>query len=136
MKLDISSLQKAMKSLDEAWFEYQKDTQNKFMRDAVIQRFEYTYELSHKMLKRYLEMTEPNSSIIDEMSFPNLIRTGSEKGLLLNAWPKWKQYREARNMTSHTYNENKAIQVCSVISEFLNDARYLTEKLQERITTQ
>ncbi len=47
----------------------------------AILRFEYTYELSHKMLKRYFEMTEPNAEMIDQMLFPDLIRTASERGL-------------------------------------------------------
>jgi hypothetical protein len=35
------------------------------MRNSVIQCFEFTYELSWKMLKRYLEETEANPSEID-----------------------------------------------------------------------
>jgi hypothetical protein len=33
---------------------------------AAIQAFEFTYELSWKMLKRYLERTVPNPDGIDE----------------------------------------------------------------------
>ncbi len=84
-KLDLSPLQKAVVLLNEVLVEYQKNT-NAFIRDASILRFEYTYELCHKMLKRYLEITEPNAQEIDQMSFPALIRTGSERGLLLNGW--------------------------------------------------
>jgi nucleotidyltransferase substrate binding protein (TIGR01987 family) len=133
-KLDLSSLVKAATSLEEAVVAQGKDTDNKFIRDAAIQRFKYTYELAHKMLKRYLEMSEPNSEEIDQMSFPNLIRTGSEKGLMLNGWDVWKIYRDARNITSHTYNENKAIQVYTVIPRFLVDTKHLLAKLQERIS--
>ena len=77
--LDFSSLKKAIASLDEAVTEYKKDFHNKFVRDASVQRFEYIYELSYKMLKRYLEMTEPSAEEIDQMSFPNLIRMGFER---------------------------------------------------------
>jgi nucleotidyltransferase substrate binding protein (TIGR01987 family) len=131
--LDLSSFDKAVKSLDEVIREYQKDPSSKFIRDAAIQRFEYTFELSHKMLRRYLELTEPSADIIEEMTFSTLIRTGSEKGLLLNAWDTWKSYRQARNLTSHTYDEDKAIYVYSVIPLFLRDAAYLLQKLQERL---
>lgn len=131
--LDLSSLVKALGSLDEALCEYQKQSRNLFIRDATIQRFEYSYELSHKMLKRYLEMTESNAEEIDQMSFSNLIRTGAERGLLLNSWEAWSIYRNARNLTSHTYNENKAIEVCKTIPGFLKDAQYLLKQLQEKV---
>lgn len=132
-KLDLSSLIKALNSLDEALREYQKQSKNLFIRDATIQRFEYSYELAHKMLKRYLEMTESNSEEIDQMPFSTLIRTGAEKGLLLNSWEAWSIYRNARNLTSHTYNEKKAIEVCGVIPSFLKDAQYLLKQLQARV---
>lgn len=132
MKLDLSSLEKAIKSLEEALLEYKKDLKNRFVRDASIQRFEYTYELTHKMLKRYLEMSEPSAEVIEEMSFPQLIRTGSEKGLLKNAWPTWRKYRDARNMTSHTYDEKKAYEVFEVVPLFLKDAQYLLDQLKKR----
>jgi hypothetical protein len=63
------------------------------------------------MLKRYLEMTASNPSEIDAMSFQNLIRLGSEKGLLRSDWEQWKIYRQARGTTSHTYDEKKAQEV-------------------------
>ena len=133
-ELDISPLGKAMASLDEAVTAYEPQKSNNFIRDAAIQRFEYTYELSHKMLKRYLEATEPNEEEIDQMSFPDLIRTGCERGLLLNGWDVWKDYRSARNATSHTYNEKKANEVYRVIPEFLKESSYLLSKLKKRIS--
>lgn len=133
-KLDLSSFEKAMLSLDEALIESGKQPENKFIRDASIQRFEYTYELGHKMLKRYLEMTEPSAEEVDQMSFSTLIRTGSERGLLLHGWDKWIQYRSARNLTSHTYDENKALEVCKVIPHFLEDIKFLLGKLKKMTT--
>ena len=132
--LDISSLEKAVASLNEAVTAYHQQQSNNFIRDAAIQRFEYTYELSHKMLKRYLEMTEPSSEVIDQMPFPDLIRTASERGLLASGWNIWKDYRHARNTTSHTYNETKAKEVYLVIPKFLNEANHLLAELKERIS--
>jgi nucleotidyltransferase substrate binding protein (TIGR01987 family) len=132
-KLDVSSFRNAVASLEEALTEHHKDTDNRLIRDATIQRFEYTYELSHTMLKRYLEISEASAQNVDQMSFSNLIRTGSERGLLLNGWASWKQYRDARNMTSHTYDEDKAIQVCAIIPQFFSDAQFLLAQLQARI---
>lgn len=129
MLLDLTSLIKALSSLQEALVEYTRNT-NSFMRDACIQRFEYTYELSWKMLKRHLELTSANPQEIDEMSFQTLIRTGSEKGLLLNGWDVWSTYRNARSAKSHVYNEKKAIEVFNAIPGFMHDAEFLLQKLE------
>lgn len=86
------------------------------------------------MLKRYLELSEPNAEAIDQMSFPDLIRTASERGLTLHGWDIWKVYRDARNITSHAYNEKKAANVCAMIPSFLEEASYLLAMLQHRLT--
>ena len=90
--IDISPLEKAIAQLQES-LNYADSDLAKYdarlarqFRSAAIQAFEYTYELSHKMLKRYLEATEPTPESIDAMSFQELIRTGAEKGLLLHSW--------------------------------------------------
>jgi nucleotidyltransferase substrate binding protein (TIGR01987 family) len=133
INLDLTSFKKAIHSLNEAVIERTKQERNPFVRDATIQRFEYTYELTYKMLKRYLELTEANVDLIDQMSFSTLIRTGAEKGLLQNSWDVWSSYRTARNLTSHTYNEAKAIEVCQIIPTFLKEAQFLFDQLQQRI---
>lgn len=130
--LDFSSLQLAIHSLKEAVNKYHTNSSDTFVRDASIQRFEYTYELCHKMLKRFLESTEPSSTEIDSMSFQTLIRTGAEKGLLKNSWDKWAEYRNARNLTSHTYNEKMAKTVCLILPEFLSEAEFLLNQLLKR----
>ena len=89
----------ALNSLINAVDEYKKNTNNLFVRDASIQRFEYTYELAHKMIKRYLEISEPNAEAIDLMSFPDLIRTAAERGLILHSWDQWKLYRDSEVIT-------------------------------------
>jgi nucleotidyltransferase substrate binding protein (TIGR01987 family) len=131
MKLDLSSFSKAILSLQESLDEYAIN-KNNFIRDACIQRFEYTYELAWKMLKRHLELVSPNPAELDEMSFQNMIRTGSEKGLLLHGWDTWAAYRKARSTTSHVYNENKAQEVFVQIPEFLKDAKFLLSALQSK----
>ena len=131
MKLELSSFEKALALLDEALAEYDR-TQSQFVKDACIQRFEYTYELAHKLLKRQLEAMSATPAEIDQMSFPDMIRTGAERGLLANSWDKWKLFRDARNATSHAYNEKKANEVFERISAFRDEAAFLLARLQER----
>lgn len=131
MKLELSSFEKALASLDEALAEYDR-TQSRFVKDACIQRFEYTYELAHKLLKRQLEAMSPNPSEIDQMGFPDMIRIGTERGLLANGWDNWRRFRDARNATSHAYNEQKANEVFVRIPGFRDEAAFLPARLQER----
>lgn len=53
-KLDLSPLDRAIDRLNEGLVRYQQDISDTQIRDGLIQRFEFSYEISHKMLKRYL----------------------------------------------------------------------------------
>ena len=130
--LDLNALSKAITRLTEGLARYQTDTGDTQIRDGLIQRFEFTYEISHKMLKRYLESASANPAAFDEMSFADLIRTGNEQGLLLGNWVAWKRYREMRSRTSHTYDEAVAVEVVEGIPAFLAEAQYLLAQLQRR----
>jgi nucleotidyltransferase substrate binding protein (TIGR01987 family) len=66
------------------------------------------------------------------MTFADLIRTGWEQGLIPGGWPTWRTYREMRNITSHTYDAEKAIEVAGKIPEFLVEAKTLAERLERR----
>lgn len=135
MDLDISSFSKAVERLSDGLEELEQYPELSSIRDGVIQRFEFTYELAHKTLRRYLSISAASKKEIDTMVFPDLIRTGNEQGLLLSDWPVWKGYRQSRNDTSHTYDEEKAQRVMDKIPAFLKEARYLLEQLQMRIGT-
>ena len=129
MKLDLSSFNKAITSFKIAIDEYNKDTKNFFVRDSVIQRFEYTYSLSLKMIKRYLENNEEN---VNEFSFNELIRTANEKGLLLDNLENWNNYRLKRNITSYTYDADKAQEIISIVDNFCNEVKFVYKELEKR----
>lgn len=133
MNLDISALESAITRLQEGIARYRQDTSDTQIRDGLIQRFEFTYELSHRMLKRYLEMVSPNPEQFDEMAFADLVRTGNEQGLLAGDWSRWKLYREMRARSSHTYAEKVALEVVAVIPEFLAEAVHLRDRLRVRL---
>ena len=50
MSLDISALHKAITRLQEGLVRYQQDITDTQIRDGLVQRFEFTYEISHKIL--------------------------------------------------------------------------------------
>ena len=66
------------------------------------------------------------------MSFPTLIRTASEQGLLLNGWDRWSEFRRARNETSQTHSEQIALEVLEELPAFLVEAQHLLRTLNER----
>ena len=132
MAIDLTSLINAVARLEEGQARYLTDVSDRQIRDGLIQRFEFTYDLSHKMLKRILAESSGTAETIEQMSFPALIRTASAQGLLLSEWAQWKLYRDDRNITSHTYDEEKALKVAAGIPAFLAEAQFLRDRLLDR----
>lgn len=130
--LDLSPLERAIERLAEGLTRYKRDITDIQIRDGLIQRFVFTYEISHKMLKRYLEAVSATPEIYDSMAFSDLIRSANEIGLLLGDWPVWRLYREMRGKTSHTYDESIAVEVVQGIPAFLSEARHLLQALRQR----
>ena len=134
MKLDLNSLEKAIHKLKTNLNLLGKEgisrEEKEAFEDACIQAFEYTYELTHKTLKRYLEETEPNRDDVDRWTFQDLIRHGAERGLLLNSWDKWTEYRYSRNKTSHSYDSSVVEVVIHIIPEFIVEAEFLLNQVR------
>nr|WP_295768944.1 nucleotidyltransferase substrate binding protein [Rhodoferax sp.] len=130
--LHLSPLSSAINRLDEGIVRYQSDTSDTQIRDGLIQRFEFTYEISHKMLKRYMEMASATPEQFDGMPFQDMIRSGNEQGLLLSDWPRWRTFRDMRSKTSHTYDEAKALEVVAELPAFLEEAKFLLVQLKDR----
>ena len=133
MKLDITSLGNAVRRLREGLVRYEREPADEQVRDGLIQRFEFTYELSHKMLRRYLKETAASPDEIERMPFADLIRTGHARGLLRGDWSAWRRFREMRARTSHTYDDKVASQVAAAIPTFLEEAEHLYAELQRRL---
>ncbi|MEY3518599.1 MAG: hypothetical protein RLZ89_1459 [Pseudomonadota bacterium] len=131
-KLDFSSLRNALARLAEGYQRYQTDVSDIQIRDGLIQRYEFTYEISHKMLKRHLEMTAANPEAFDALPFADLIRRGNEQSLLKSDWSAWKIFREMRAKTSHTYDEHIAQTVVQVIPAFIEEIEFLVRQLDQR----
>jgi len=131
MTLDFSSYEKALTSLQRVLERSRTVPGDEDIRDACIQRFEYTYELAFKMLKRQLEQELPSSEELDRLPFKELIRVGAERGLI-TVPERWFDYRDKRNITSHTYDEEKAREVFVVLADFADDAADLLARLKAR----
>lgn len=129
-RLNLSPLDGALTLLRRALTRWQEsNSQDEELRDACIQRFEYTFELSWKMLKRCLELDLPDSHSVDALSFRDLIRTEAERGLITDA-DAWMVFRDRRSITSHTYDAVKAAAVAASIAPFAERAGELLANFQ------
>ena len=133
MKLDTTSLGNAVRRLREGLARYEREPADEQIRDGLIQRFAFTYELSHKMLRRYLKETAASPDDIARMPFADLVRTANAQGLLRSDWPVWRRFREMRACTNHTYDARVASQVASAIPGFLEEAEHFYAELQRRL---
>jgi nucleotidyltransferase substrate binding protein (TIGR01987 family) len=137
MKLKLTSLKKAISRLREA-IEFslsdmaeQNEKLFEQFRNSVIQCFEFTYELSWKMLKRQLELDVPTPSVIDELSYNDMIREAAVRGYI-DEPVQWIKYRKERNVTSHAYDEKLAQEIYKTAIQFLKDAEQLFLNLDKK----
>ncbi len=131
-ELDFGPLGNAVARLREGLARHLREPADEQVRDGLIQRFEYTYELAHRMLRRYLRHVSASPALFDQMPFQDLIRLGNEHGLLLGDWPAWRRYRDLRARTSHTYAAAAAMAVVAGIPDFLKEAAHLFDTLTAR----
>ncbi|WP_018651655.1 nucleotidyltransferase substrate binding protein [Actinobacillus capsulatus] len=138
-RLKIDALEDAFYSLEEtikqlsdlAWFNQQKWIVQDTLIAGAIQKFEFVYELSLKMMKRQLQQEAINNDDVGGYGFKDILREALRLGLI-NDMSKWIEYRDMRNITSHTYDQQKADAVYSRISDFLEQSRFLVEQLRQR----
>ena len=131
MRLDLTSVHKALASLGRAIARSKKAPEDEELRDAVIQRFEFTFELAWKTLKRQLEQEVAEPASIDRLAFHDLLREAAERGVLADV-EAWMEYRRQRNITAHTYDEAKAKSVYETALKFFPDAQTLVETIGRR----
>jgi nucleotidyltransferase substrate binding protein (TIGR01987 family) len=128
MVLDFTSLEKAIDALQRGIIRSTASPQDEELRDAVIQRFEFTMDLSWKFIQRFLkEIGIPDSEFRTKR---DLFREAARIDLI-GAPEKWFAYYEARNATSHTYNPEIADQVYQKALEFFNAANALLNALKD-----
>jgi len=137
MKLDLSSLRKAIESLGKTLkvadsgltAGLDNDTKDA-IRAGAIQNFEFTYELCWKFMRRWLE-GNLGSAYIEGVTRRELFRLSAENRLLTDV-DQWMEYHDARNETAHTYDEDTAKDVFETARIFLADAQKLLQALEVR----
>jgi len=121
-----ANLKLAVNSLDEALRIPHPD---KFQRAGIVQYFEMAFELSWNTVKDYLE-----SEGFEGVSSPRAaVKKGFEQGLIVDGHG-WIKGLEDRNLTSHTYNEDIAVEVEGLVrTKYLSLFHELLEELGKRL---
>lgn len=102
-----------------------------FMRDSIIQRFEFTFEAAWKAMYRWLRVR--NNDVDEEAA---AVIPAAFKLRLITDDKAWGQMRKYRNKTSHTYDESIAVEVAafaraSAANLFLDLLTVLKERLPD-----
>ena len=138
MTLDLSSLENALtqleqvvaRSQDERFMSAQDEITRNAMRAGVIQHFEIAYELCWKFIQRWIRENRTPAEADYPRTRKELFRLAARYGLVKDPLP-WFAYGDARNITTHTYNEADAVTVYAQAAPLARDARYLLERLKE-----
>jgi nucleotidyltransferase substrate binding protein (TIGR01987 family) len=95
-------------------------------RDSTIQRFEFTVELSWKVLQKYLK-----AQGVKESASPKGIFREAARLNIVNDPEAWLHFIDERNISSHTYKEALADQVygsAQKLPEFVDQLLAALEK--------
>ncbi|MFO7731049.1 MAG: nucleotidyltransferase substrate binding protein [Spirochaetia bacterium] len=125
----IGALRTSIETCEKNWNSISEDMQNT-LRAGVIQNFEVAYEQSWKMLQRWIKTNLSPEEAEHPRTRKELFRVAARKGLIQDP-TAWFEYAEARNMTSHTYDEENALSVFETAKKFVPDAAFLLLKLEE-----
>jgi len=109
-KKSAGNYENAVKQLAKAL----KEPESEFIRDASIQRFEFTYELLWKTLKAFLEEIHGVRAVSPRQVFKEAFALD-----LIENEEIFLDMIEARNTLAHTYNEKQAIKVYQKLPGFL-----------------
>lgn len=110
LKQQYNNFARALKRLEEV-LELPKE--DEIVLDATIQRFEFTYELSWKLMKLYLE----DQGIVDVCHTPKMTVKEAFKREVIHDGQGWIDMIGDRNRTSHIYNQSMARRIYNNIND-------------------
>lgn len=108
-KQRFSNFEKSIKHLESA---LEIENPDILQKAGIIQFFELTYELAWKLMKDFLEA----QGFADVKSPRSAIKLSFETGIITEGHA-WMELLLDRNLTAHTYDEEKATEVEKLIKE-------------------
>ena len=128
LKNKILNFKNATNRLKEAAEEFKQENASDVIRDGLIQRFEFTYELAWKTIKDALEYL----GLVDKTGSPREnIQLGFRHGIIEDG-EKWIEIMLSRNLLSHLYDEKASRDIYNKIkSEYIIEFKKLRDRLEE-----
>jgi len=121
----FNSYTKALAALERSVFAAQERDLNEMEEQGLVQSFEFTFELSWKLLKDYLE----SKGFKDFHGSRDCFRLAFQEGLISDG-EIWMEMIDSRNRSSYTYDENIAKEIISlVLSKYFCKLKALSEKM-------
>lgn len=103
-----------------------RQEKNEYIRDSAIKRFEYTFDLSWKFLKEFLEKDRGVICVSPKGCFREAYRQG-----FLEYDDFWIEMTDMRNQTVHTYREETAEEIFNKLPAALEHFRLLLSAVQK-----
>lgn len=126
--IDYEPLRSALKHLEQQFANHQRagtrpeltEIDREGIAESVIQRFETSFDMCWKTLKRYLS---EEIGVADVPSSPKpVLKIAGQNNLLTPTVEKWLEYADARNATAHDYSGEKAEDTLGEVEIFIPDA--------------
>lgn len=126
--IKVNNFKNALSRLKEGIAKY--NGTDDLLRDGVIQRFEFTFELAWKTLKAVFE----DEGLIG-LNSPKTVLREAFAAELIKEDELWLAMLKDRNSTAHIYNEQLAIEICHNIQEkYIMALAKLLENIEKRLS--
>ncbi len=119
----LSDLNKALRRFDNVL----KQPEDEFVRDAAIQRFEFSFELAWKAIQAAARLEG------QECSSPRSAFSTAWRNRWIENEAAWLDMLEEGNKTSHTYREEMAKEVFNNLPQHLPNLNQLHQALVTRV---
>ena len=100
LEAKLSNFKNALQRLKEAVEQLEQNDTNDLLRDGLIQRFEFTYELAWKATREYLK----ELGIVDRNSPKTVFKEAYAQKIIIDE-TNWLLMLKDRNTMSHMYSE-------------------------------
>lgn len=98
-------------------------------RGAIINAYQYTFELFWKTLQRYMQQQE----MLDEQGPGSVIRTAFQYNIIDNG-PLYMSMLKDRNLVTHTYKEDVAEEIhCRIRKEYIDELENFIKYFDKKI---
>lgn len=110
----IENFRRAVERLQEALTDSARNPESTVIRDGVIQRFEFTFELAWKSLREYMA---DQGADMSGVVFSKQVFKAAYAAQLIDDEQVWLDMLTSRNITSHVYDDQQAAQVVADIRD-------------------